>query len=171
MESRIGSASCGFVLGAHHEAAGHGAQGRVVRGHPGAGVDEQVAADGARVRDLALADRGVAHTSPCLAQLVDLVHDAAEVTLPVRMQAGRHGQWDGGGRYGYIWWHIGIGELPGPVCPRRGLLEAVGHGWRPRARSLGDGLRATQTMRVLYARRLSSIRHVAQVMSRSLLCE
>lgn len=32
------------------------AQPQVVTGHPGAGVDQQVAADGARVCDLALTD-------------------------------------------------------------------------------------------------------------------
>lgn len=112
----------------------------MVTGHPGAGVDQKVAADGAGVRDLALADGGGAHTGPCLAQLVDLVHDAAQVTRPVLMQAGRHGQWDGRGRYSYIWWGVCVGELPGPVRPRRGLLEAVGRGLRPRARSLGEGL-------------------------------
>lgn len=46
-------------------------------GHPRAGVDQQVAADGAGVRDLALTDGGGAHAGPCLAQLVDLVHNAA----------------------------------------------------------------------------------------------
>lgn len=56
MESSTGSLSCCFVWGSHHEAAGHVAQSRVVRGHPGAGVDQQVAADGAGVSDLALTD-------------------------------------------------------------------------------------------------------------------
>lgn len=109
-------------------------------GHPGAGVDQQVAADRAGVGDLALADGGGAHTGPCLTQLVDLVHDAAQVTRPVLVQASRHGQRDGGGRYSYIWWGVGIWGLPEPIRPRRGLLKAIG--LKCRACSLGGGLRA-----------------------------
>lgn len=111
-----------------------------MRGHPRAGVDQQVTADGTRVCNLALTDRGGAHASPCLAQLVDLVHNAAQVTGPVLMQAGCHGQWDGGGRYSYIWWGVCVRELPWSVCPRRGLLEAVRYGRRSCTHSLGEGL-------------------------------
>lgn len=111
-----------------------------MRGHPRAGVDQQVAADGARVCDLALTDRGGAHASPRLAQLVDLVHNAAQVTRPVLVQAGCHGQWDGGGRYSYIWWGVCVRELPGPICPCWGLLEAVRHSRRSCTHNLGKRL-------------------------------
>lgn len=126
-----------------------------MRGHPGAGVDQQVAADGAGVSDLALTDRGGAHAGPSLAQLVDLVHDAAQVARPVLVQAGCHGQWDGGGRYSYIWWGVCVGELPGPVRSGWGLLEAVR---RPCSSGLGEVLGAHQTLGVLQAGKLSSVR-------------
>ena len=171
MQRSTGSHSCPLVWGAHHEAAGHGAHGWVVRGHPGAGVDQQVAADGTRVCNLALADWGAAHASPCLAQLVDLVHNTAYVTGPVLMQAGRHWQWDGGGRYSNIWWGVCVRELPGPVCPWRGLLEAIRHGWGSCTPSLGKRLWACKPLGVLQTRELSSIRYVAQILSHSLLCK
>lgn len=87
------------------------------------------------------------------------------------MQAGRHGQWDGGGRYSYIWWGVCVGELPGSVCPGRGLLEAVRHGGGSRAHGLGEGLRTNEALGVLQARKLGSIGYVAQILSHSLLCE
>ena len=68
---------------------------RVRAAGTGAGVDEQVAADGAGVGDLALADRRASSSGPGLTELVDLVHNAAEVAGPVVMQASRHGQRDG----------------------------------------------------------------------------
>lgn len=59
---------------------------------PGAGIDEKVTADGAGVGNLALAHRGGTHSGPSLAELIDLVHDAAQVCArPVVAQAGRHG--------------------------------------------------------------------------------
>lgn len=96
----------------HHEAAGAVAQSRVLRRHSRAGVDQQVAANGAGVCDLALADRCGAHAGPSLAQLVDLVHNTAQVTGTVLMQTSRHGQRYGGGRYGYIWRGVHIWQLP-----------------------------------------------------------
>lgn len=140
-----------------------------MRGHPGAGVNKQVAADGAGVGDLALTDRGGAHSSPCLAQLVDLVHDAAQVTGTVLVQAGCHGQRDGGGRYSYIWWGVCVRELPGPVSSRWGLLEVTGHGRSSCSHSLGKGLRANESLGVLHAGKLGCIRHEAQILSHSLL--
>ena len=124
----------------HHEAAGDTAQSWVMRGHPGASIDQQVAADGAGVCNLALTDRRGAYASPSLAQLVDLVHNATQVTRPVLMQAGCHGQWDGGGRYCYIWWSVCIRELPRPILSWRGLLETIRHGRRACTHSLGNGL-------------------------------
>lgn len=69
--------------------------GHVVGGHPGAGMDQQVPADGAGVRYLSLTDRGRAEASPGLAELVDLVHDAAQVGRSVLVQAGSHGERNG----------------------------------------------------------------------------
>ena len=66
-----------------------------VQRRPGAGVDEQAAADGAGVGDLALAHRRGAHARARLAELVDLVHDAIEVSVPVLVLTARHRQWDG----------------------------------------------------------------------------
>lgn len=113
----------------------------MVHGHPGAGVDKQVAADGAGVGNLALAHRGGAHAGSRLAELVYLVNNTAQVTGPVLVQAGRHGQWDGGGRYGNVWRGICVWQLPGPAGTRRGLLlEAVGGSGRPCTHRQGKGL-------------------------------
>lgn len=169
MQRHTGVLSRRFVWGSHHEAGAHT---RVMRGNPGAGVDQQVAADWAGVCDLALADRGAAHAGPRLAQLVDLVHDAAQVAGPVLMQTGRHGQRDGGGRYSYVRRGVCIGELSGSVCARRRLLlKAVGHGRRSCTHSLGMGLRAHQALGVLQVQKRSPIRHVSQILSHALLGE
>lgn len=126
MESSSGSLSCSFVCRPHHEEAGHRAQGWIVSGHPGAGTDEQVAADGAGVCNLALTNGGGTHASPSLAQLVDLVHDTAQVTTPILVQTGRHGQRNGGGRYSNVWWGICVRKLPWSITTQWGLLEASG---------------------------------------------
>ncbi len=63
--------------------------------HPRACIDELVAADGTGVGDLSFAHGGRAHAGPSLAELVDLIDDAAQVTGPVLVQAGSHGKWDG----------------------------------------------------------------------------
>lgn len=63
--------------------------------HPRACVDELVAADGTGVGDLSFTHGGRAHASPSLAELVDLIDDAAQVTGPVLVQAGSHRQRDG----------------------------------------------------------------------------
>lgn len=51
--------------------------------HPRARIDELVAADGTGVGDLSFAHGGRAHASSSLAELVDLIDDAAQVTRPV----------------------------------------------------------------------------------------
>lgn len=157
VEHSAGSLSGGFVRVAHHEAAGDAAHSCMLGGHPGAGADQLVAADGAGVGYLTLADGGGARAGAGLAQLVDLVHDAAKVSGPVLVQAGGHGQRDGRGRYSYIWWSVCVRELPWSVLSRRGLLEAVRH-----------RLGADQLLQTL---KLSSIGGVAQVLSHSLLCQ
>lgn len=113
-----------------------------MRGHPGAGTDEQVTADGARVSNLALAHRSAAHSSSCLAELIDLEHNAAQVARPVLVQTGCHGQWDGGGRYSNIWWSVSIRQLPGPIRALHGQLlkRGIGGGGRSCTGSLREGL-------------------------------
>ena len=81
----------------HEAGGGHRVVAVVVEhGDSGAGVDEQVAADGARVGDLALAHgSGPGPLRPGLAELVDLVHDAAQVGLPALVQPACHGERNG----------------------------------------------------------------------------
>lgn len=62
-----------------------------VHGHPGAGVDEQVAADGAWVSDLALTHGcGPGTLGPSLAELVNLVHNCAQISLAALVQSASH---------------------------------------------------------------------------------
>lgn len=84
------------AVGVWGQAGGAGVGVRVaVHGHPGAGVVEEVAADGAGVGNLALAHRGGTHSGPSLAELIDLVHDAAQVWLVALVQASSHGERNG----------------------------------------------------------------------------
>lgn len=67
----------------------------VMGAHPRARVDELVSANRAGVGNLSFAHGGRAHASPSLAELVNLIDDAAQVTGPVLVQAGSHGQRNG----------------------------------------------------------------------------
>lgn len=70
-----------------------GSGGVARHGHSGAGADEQVAADGAGVGNLALAHGGGSWClGPSLAELVDLVHEGAQVRVAALVQPGGHGE-------------------------------------------------------------------------------
>lgn len=95
MSSHKGS---GFLLRANYAVGWEEARdSRVaVHGHPGAGADKQVATDGAGIGDLALAHGGGSRTlGPSLAELVDLMHNGAQVSLSAMMQPSGHGEWNG----------------------------------------------------------------------------
>lgn len=138
-----------IVIGVHHAHGGHVGQhqwrlvgdvaerahGRVVGAHAGAGVDQQVPTDGARVGDLTLAYRGRAAAGSGLTEATDLVHDATQIAGLLLVQAGNHGQRDARGRDGYIGWGIGVVQH-GPGHDISGGREAD-------ARSLRYGLRET----------------------------
>lgn len=85
------------AVGVWGQAGGAGVGVRVaVHGHPGAGVVEEVAADGAGVGNLALTHGGGSSPlGPGLAELVYLVHDAAQVWLVALVQASSHGERNG----------------------------------------------------------------------------
>lgn len=88
----------GFLLRTNNAVGwGEARGGRVaVHGHPGAGADKQVATDGAGVGDLALAHGGGSCAlGPSLAELVDLMHDGAQVGLAALVQPSGHGEWNG----------------------------------------------------------------------------
>lgn len=89
----------GSFLVRANDAVGRGEArgGRVaVHGDPGAGADKQVATDWAGVCDLALAHRGGSRTlGPSLAELVDLMHNCAQVGLTALLQPSSHGEWNG----------------------------------------------------------------------------
>lgn len=140
---------------------------------PGTGVDEEVTADGAGVGDLPLAHRGGAQSSPSLAELVDLVYDAAQVgARPVVVQAGRHGQRDGGGRYSYVWRDVCVWQLPGAVGGAWLGLQGIGS--RGRARDgtggLGELLRWGEALGMLQTGwlGLGHIRQVSQALGERL---
>lgn len=83
----------GFLLRANNAVVwGEARSGRVaVHGDPGAGADKQIATNGARVGDLALAHGACSCTMGSnLAELVDLMHNAAQVGLVARVQPGSH---------------------------------------------------------------------------------
>lgn len=62
-----------------------------VHGHPGAGIDEQVATNGAGVSYLALTHGcGPGALGPSLAELVDLVHNGAQIRLAALVQGASH---------------------------------------------------------------------------------
>lgn len=88
----------GFLLRTNNAVVwGEARGGRVaVHGHPGAGADKQVATDGAGVGDLALTHGGGSCTlGPSLAELVDLMHNGAQVGLAALVQRCGHGEWNG----------------------------------------------------------------------------
>lgn len=88
----------GFLLRANNAVGwGEARGGRVaVHGHPGAGADKQIATDGAGVGDLALTQGGDSCTlCSSLAELVNLMHNCAQVSLAALVQPGSHGEWNG----------------------------------------------------------------------------
>lgn len=88
----------GFLLRANNAVVwGETRGGRIaVHRHPGAGADKQTATDGAGVGDLALTHRGGSCTlSSSLAELVNLMHNGAQVGLTALVQPGGHGEWNG----------------------------------------------------------------------------
>lgn len=121
-----------------HMEAWHGAGNRGV-GHSGAGVDQQVTADGAGVGDLALTHRSTTQAGPGLAQLVYLEDYTAQVSSSALVQAARHGQGDGGGGYRHIGRRICIRQFARSKRPEWRLLNSVAHessccrGFRERA--------------------------------------
>lgn len=83
--------SRGFLLRAEYAVRRGEAGVVVVHGDPGAGADQQVAADGAGVGDLALTHGGGSCTlGPGLTELIDLVHDGAQVGLAALVQPCSH---------------------------------------------------------------------------------
>lgn len=113
-----------LVRTSRRKAGGHQSRGM---GHSGAGIDKQVTAYGAGVGDLALAHRGGTQAGTRLAQLVDLVHNAAQVSRSTLVQTGCHGKRDGGGRYSYIWGSVCVRQLAWSIVTRRRLLSGVTH--------------------------------------------
>lgn len=96
---RVGSHwGCDFLLSANNAVGWGEARGSrvTVHGHPGAGADKQVATDWAGVGDLAFAHGGGSCTlGPSLAELVDLMHDGAQISLAALVQPSGHGEWNG----------------------------------------------------------------------------